>query len=330
MNFSDLPPELRQDIWTLTFEPRILCIHMYRRIAPKCSDQNEVWEQLDDRNRMTLAVSFTCTALNPQRDENIVPNDVYQERANMLPQSKRFKLHDMDALKKLGTMSPGPTSLGPVALYVCSESRAVGTKRYEFAFKGKNIALIQGDPDARADWHRRKLGERGIWVDFERDIVFIDSIAPEDRRSNVLSPTLMYTELGWFTACAKEEAKKIKRLAVGGRWSKVPHIKRTLDLAMYKQVSRSAQSFASVTIRSFQRLRELLLDDGFKQPRTTYPQVYYPEVQYGIEEDRQQGEAKLLSWLLGDASRIERSPKPCWGSLEVRIVRGGEKEWNDL
>jgi hypothetical protein len=242
----------------------------------------------------------------------------------MLPSMKRFKAQDIEAVKKLGTMSPGPTSLGPVSLYVCRESRAVARKRYEFAFKGVNICLPRGS-DARKDWIQKRLSQRGIWVDFKRDIVFIDSIAPEDRRKDVLCPTLMFTELGWFAACAKEEVEKITRLAIGGRWSKVPHIKRTLGLVSYNHIPPPAHPLVPSAVKPFRKLRELLLDDGFFLPRRMRTSSSY----FGIEGDRRPAEAEILNWLCGYV-RAKCIPNSFWVSLEVRIVRGMEFEWNEL
>jgi len=278
---------------------------------------------MDDNNRKTLAISFTCTALSPQSDQNIVPDDEYQERANALPKMKRFMVQGSEAAKKLGTMSPGRTSSGPVSLYVCSESRAIARRKYEFAFKGVDIGLPHGD--ARKDWERRKLGERGIWVDFERDVVFVDSITPEDRRTDVLYPTLHLTELTWFALCAEKEAKKITRLAVGGHWSKVSHVKRTLHLTHYWQGSPRSHLCKPYAITSFHNLKELFLDDRFSLPRNKNTVV-----DTGIVGDRQEVEAEILSWLRRHGSSAECPPGGFWKALEVRIVRGRKHEWDEL
>jgi hypothetical protein len=169
MSFSSLPTEIRQYIWGLTFEPRILCIHINRRIAPKYRGKNGRGQQIDDDTRKTLAISFTCTALIPSSGEKVTPDDVFETRAEAIPQMTR------EVVKKMGITSPGPTSLGPAQLYVCSESRAVAMKRYQLAFNGVDIDLKPGD--VREDWYQRKLEQRGIWVDFDNDIIFVDEVA---------------------------------------------------------------------------------------------------------------------------------------------------------
>jgi hypothetical protein len=129
----------------------------------------------------------------------------------------------------LRTMSPGPTSLGPVQLYICGESRAVAMKKYKLAFQGVDVdeAIDIETQDlgedanlrrkaAREWWYQRKLWETRIWVDFGNDVILVDTIS---RRPDVPRNSVS-TSLGYLTEYAGEDMKKITRLAIGGKWER--------------------------------------------------------------------------------------------------------------
>jgi hypothetical protein len=69
------------------------------------------------------------------------------------------------------------------------------------------IILIPGDRRFERAWSKARHGEKRIWVDFERDVVFIWSASEQ---------------LEEFACYVPEEAGKIRQLRIGGVWV-TPH-----------------------------------------------------------------------------------------------------------
>ena len=93
-------------------------------------------------------------------------------------------------------------------LEVCSESRRVALRRYEGAFAGRNVAL---EPVDGEEWDRKGFGEERLWVDFERDVLFVDAVS----RARLYSKCAPLDPLGLLRRYALGEARKIRILALG-------------------------------------------------------------------------------------------------------------------
>jgi hypothetical protein len=208
-SFSSLPLELRYKIWLLTLQPRVLYLHIHQRIEPPPYDGDD----FIDGPRKTVSVSFTAqVAMLP-----LLPSEVFEKYANYVAPDpttldvdrSNEKIYDLHYANVVATRPLSiKNSRGPVALEVCRESREVAMKRYELAFAGTNRAL---EPTEEQEWNKKGFSEKRIWVDFERDIIFIDAIW-RDRKYSKCAP---HNPLGLLRRYAREDAKKIRRLALG-------------------------------------------------------------------------------------------------------------------
>ncbi|CZR62142.1 uncharacterized protein PAC_12039 [Phialocephala subalpina] len=322
-SFSSLPPEIRQEIWLLSFEPRVLCLHMHQRIAPRQSDYDP--HQLDYNSRIVLAVSFTCTALGSRSVQT--PDDIFAERSKAIPQVPTTYI------KEMHTKSPGPTSLGTVQLYVCRESRAVAMRRYELAFGGtikKEFQRVKQNLDPRQkvaleDWESRKLWEKRIWVDFDNDIILME-LVPRRRDMPVPAPTM--TTLWSLNIYAREEVRKIRRLAIGGNWLHEGAIWREMGpVFAFVGTTPPKRGRNPNCIEAFKKLRELVVDDSFQIPKATA--VIRVETMTAGQRignnaigQREVVRDKVQSWI---GSLNDR--KPIWRQVPgVKVVRWDE--WN--
>jgi hypothetical protein len=119
----------------------------------------------------------------------------------------------------MGSLTCGPSALGPVALYVCQESREIALQRYELAFGGVDVDLDGSQKqywenrrqEDKAEWDRLCLFHKRIWVDFMKDIIFVDG----HHRTELYSKCSRREPLTLLRMYAPEEASKIKRLAIG-------------------------------------------------------------------------------------------------------------------
>lgn len=216
-SFSSLPAELRQKVWLLTLQPRVLYLHIHQRIEPQPYDE----EGFIDGFRKTVSVSFTAQlAKLPQ-----MPLEAFKEYTDYVAPDP--KVHFDSKINRLSykmsynllsdnIVATRPWSMrnsrGPVALEVCRESREVALKRYELAFAGENLAL---EPNDKKEWDKKGLGEKRIWVDFERDIIFVEAIW----RPRKYSKCAQLNPLGLLRRYAPEDSNKIQRLAIGATWN---------------------------------------------------------------------------------------------------------------
>ncbi|KUJ16966.1 uncharacterized protein LY89DRAFT_718676 [Mollisia scopiformis] len=327
--FSGLPPEIRYDIWQLSFEPRLLCLHMHRLITPEPSDHSP--SGLSKDSRKVIAVSFTCTALDSRSERT--PNDVFVEYSNISPPVS------VDFLRNMQVGPPGPTALGPVQLYVCRESRALAMRRYELAFGGTeqdNENLNPRQYAALEEWHRKKLWEKKIWVDFNSDVVLVEVIP---RRLEFPAPPLRLPQPqpGWralrcLNVYAPDEAKKIKRLAIGGKWPLESDLWRELGLIICLNTLLTSHT---MSIEFFTNMEKLLVDDSFQNPEDVQEQVQTEEqdkledpkmVEEGVQKwirDLVDCQQRRLRTDLGPERVITRPDKPVWKELPVvKVVHG--------
>jgi hypothetical protein len=174
---------------------------------------------------------------------------------------------------------------GPAALFVCHESRQLALQRYQPAFSSVTVEVhnaffsppypgrwtIRKLEDTRR-WKDRKFGKKQFWIDFERDIVVVDTMKRmgEDNPYYLFVP--LHYPLGMIRTFAAEDGQKIKRLAIGGgrtpttgdmidAWCRGPLCHHS-DTLMGRQVDIGEHNWEY--LMGFQSLEELLLDDTFE------------------------------------------------------------------
>ncbi|KAF4634256.1 hypothetical protein G7Y89_g3839 [Cudoniella acicularis] len=204
--FEHLPTEIRRMIWDFSLpDPRVLNIHMH----------------IEEKSfHRCVAYSFT---------------------ASLLPTSGQLHLDDpFTEDQKHHVFEKVPK--GPTILAVCRESRDVALKRYQLAFGGGHLLPVRHL--VKKKWERMQIFEKRIWIDFERDVVFLNM-------NGVFFES--HLEQQRFTNYAGEDAKKIRRLGLGGvtTWASSGMI--TLFPQAY-EISRG--------MRAFEGLEELLIYDN--------------------------------------------------------------------
>jgi hypothetical protein len=110
---------------------------------------------------------------------------------------------------------------GPVALHVCHESRALALQRYKRAF-GRAILDVPYrffcetcyEMGNNSVWGNAQMGTPRIWVDFERDIIVVDSHRKPRLRFPDRAP---FGPLSLIRMFAKEESQQIRRLGIAAR-----------------------------------------------------------------------------------------------------------------
>ncbi|KAF4627674.1 hypothetical protein G7Y89_g10479 [Cudoniella acicularis] len=140
-SLSDLPFELRTEIWNLTFIPQIIKIESYRPAIPSSCNNSESSETENKH------VGFFGTVLSPcPSTTHTLSNDATN-----------------------GSL----TCCGPVALYVCHESRALALKRYVLTFGSTSISGSQpsaAGPISSISSLQHVLAPK-IWIDFSQDLI---------------------------------------------------------------------------------------------------------------------------------------------------------------
>jgi hypothetical protein len=144
----------------------------------------------------------------------------------------------------------------------------VALKRYTLAFGGTNTWIDPLNPDE--EWERNHLRKPNIWVDFERDTILLACI----------TAIMPHRKWGHLTGCLVNkigkkcpyEARKIRRLAIGGHWSRIPngqgghipflyletHIDRGLN-------NNLRMVFRRMRLEKFESLREFTICDAWDQ-----------------------------------------------------------------
>ncbi|KAH6666281.1 hypothetical protein B0J14DRAFT_604546 [Halenospora varia] len=227
--FGLLPPEIRDAIWDLALPgPRVLNLHMHVKDRPARPLLDT--PQVDE----IVWISFT---------------------ASLLPSLGRIKLPWSQA--KLDPFEKAPR--GPVLLEVCRESRNVALRRYELAFPGQLLLPEQSKKlrkEVKNEMDRYGMLEKRIWIDFDRDVVFLDLETGRRRhRLNYASdgPVLP----GFFKELVKYgsyEVNKIRRLAITSMGGWLPD-----------QPPRSEWYFSMLELMSFASLQEFLLYDDVEE-----------------------------------------------------------------
>jgi hypothetical protein len=264
-SFSSLPLELRQKIWLLTLQPRVLYLHIHQRLEPPRYDE----DGFIDGFRKIVSLSYTAQVATL----SLLPSEAFSEYASFVAPDPTIldvdlgndgRYHERYA----NVLATRPFSIknsrGPVALEVSSESREWAMRRYELAFAGTNLGL---EPKDREEWDRKGFGEKRIWVDFEQDIIFVDAMW----RVRKYSKCAPLNPLGLLREYAPEESKKTHRLALGTSWASGIGGSEIMK-ALHGSKVPKGENGQSLEGRwewfwGFNNVEELLVNDFFKRQR---------------------------------------------------------------
>ena len=265
--FSSLPAELRQKIWLLTLQPRVLYLNIHMCVAYPAWDEDG--EILGGFNRL-VSVSFSSKTAKISQ----LPRSAFEEYSKYVDH-KSFNLDSTSNqattyLRNNSMVAAKPWSVknsrGPVALEVCSESRGVALKRYEFAFGG---VFLSPESEDKEEWDRTRLGGKRIWVDFKQDIIFIDTIY----RPRIHARCPPQNPLGILRRYAPEDSNRIRRLALGSTWDFSPTGGGELmGVLRGRQISARGVPVwrrKAEWLLDFDDVVELLVDDRFKDHEGT-------------------------------------------------------------
>ncbi|KAF4635274.1 hypothetical protein G7Y89_g2826 [Cudoniella acicularis] len=254
--FHSLPYELRELIWLATLTPRLIYLHPHKRHI--LTDYDPAVRCTPESRHRVLSVRFNHSVHIPGEIPATKfkayssfaipdPNKIWEE-GQKPSQEEQAKFMVMRPLKY-------ENAKPPPALYVCSESREVAIRKgYVLAFKGSDRHLEGEDKEY---WERNFLGDKGVWVDFERDMIMLDvSLEPDPHpRCESLRP------LRLLKSYARRDTKRVKRLALGG------HIGTALKAMKGKRiVTMSSAIDRQGWLRSLglKSLEEVWVDDDFK------------------------------------------------------------------
>jgi 2EXR family len=348
-SFAELPPEIRHQIWSETMEPRILCLNINQHVSPATRDSND---RIDSAPR-TLSIAFDCSVV-PASPSNVF--DEYRTRLKRLmgptPSTKKYEEYNEYAERHAQLavvdcsghiLSEGKKVLQPMALYICQESRALALQRYQRAF-GK-ITFRAGIEFFWNPFYSREnttirdqavIGEPKIYIDFQRDIIVVDSSwemdyfdqwfrFPQQAPFNLLSLIRIFL---------KEESKNIQRLGVAARDSS----SRDQVIGLLKGCNLSSRvvdwngtatrytEYTEEWLFGFDTLKELILDDiptagNYRRP---IPPPYPPGVAL-LGQPLMTLDEELLHYMgrssATDPSLAEHPPK-------IRLVR--TYDWSDF
>lgn len=174
-SFASLPYELRQIIWTETFEPQTLTIEAHF---------NKAYTKRRRTNRISTWGNY-CTY------------------------TAKLGVHPNRAIRKRGTkgyvpvLSPEAKALlppAPAALHVCRDSRAIAMRDYRLAFRGSTNCLR--DQKFMKEWIEGGHNQGRIWVDYKRDSIFFCDLSDKG-----------FDHKNMFFGFPDEEAVRVKTLA---------------------------------------------------------------------------------------------------------------------
>ncbi|KAF4617082.1 hypothetical protein G7Y89_g15067 [Cudoniella acicularis] len=245
LTFSDLPTEIREQIWNLSFEPRILCLHAHEHhisVSPTADN----WDPPS-----LAAMSFTCSVASATSSHPAMsPVQVFKDYTAQCG-------HRRNGLSQPGHLPSSPIPLGPPQLYICHESRELAKKKYTLFFPGIDFGL-RLNPSIHTEWKEKSLSLPKVWVDFSIDSIFID--AGQSPYLNQYNPTLKVIRKEY-----PREAAQIRRLGIVGRIKEiamlvkggwVPHDCTGTDRFPYEFPSRPEYWVG------MEGLEELVLVDG--------------------------------------------------------------------
>ena len=281
-------------------QPRVLYLHIHQRLEPPYSDE----EGFIDGFRKTVSLSFTAQVATLRT----LPSEVFRDYASFVapdPTTLNVDLgNDANYHERYAkVLATRPWSVrnsrGPVALEVCSESRDWAMKRYKLVFAGTDMGLESKDIE---QWDRKGFGEKRIWVDFERDTIFVDAMW----RVRKYSKYAPLNPLGLLRKYAPAESKEIQKLALGTSWASGLGGSEIMEALHGSQIPKGDD--IPSWFWGFENVKELLVDDHFKGSHHV-------------------SESSLLSFLEDEETvseeilEVMREDCPEW-TAEVKVVRG--------
>ncbi|TAQ85956.1 hypothetical protein B7494_g5723 [Chlorociboria aeruginascens] len=198
-SFNNLPTELREYIWELTFTPRTIQVQIHVRPTSGNPLPSATLPCYAGQVLKTACVVFTFhSGLKETPPRYGAPTSRQAHNPGWYTRMKK------------------PVPHGPAALRVCYESRQVALRHYEQAFGG---VKLQSDDDVAFTkaWKEGEYEDRKIWINFEIDEVFLDV----ERLRWSLNSHLMRLRvkaLWLLSRFAREEVKKIRRLGITKIW----------------------------------------------------------------------------------------------------------------
>lgn len=207
-------------------------------------------------------------------------------------------------------------------------------QRYELAFGGVDIDLdgtqkqdweIRRAED-KEEWDRLQLSQPRIWVDFTRDIIFIDGHFRFElyRKCSPREPLFL------IRTYAKDDAAKIRRLAIGAVSGKGQHpyaneiMKVMVGSRVYGPRMPAPGEVRNEYLYGFDSVEELLFDDtvGANDRDANYP-MWRRNMRPRLPWNEQ-----ATKWNILESLRNEREKGPYKGDVKrLEFVRG--REWNE-
>ncbi|CZR66479.1 uncharacterized protein PAC_16380 [Phialocephala subalpina] len=304
--FETLPYEIREQIWLETLVPRLIYIHPHRRIAPPFYDPQS--DEILDSKRHTISVRFNCSL----HSQSATPAQAFADYASFAaPNLPKVDRMDGDSLTFDDILAKQPLTYKstdpPAALYVCQESRAIALRRgYVLAFKGVDLRLEAED---RKYWQKNHLGDKGVWIDFEHDLIMLDALY----RPWMYSKCAPHEPLVLLHKFAPGDVKRIKRLALGGNPGGILRALRGNCIPVsHGQRWRTAwQWWVGM---GFDNLEEIWIDDEFEDKR---------DEQWDGWHSQKDAEAQYHNVLGLGKSKLPNCTSPV---PQVKVFRG--EEWH--
>jgi len=179
-SFSSLPFELRQMIWALTFEPRVLTVEAHTSEAYTIVRRKE--SKGHARSRPTRVTTWARCC-------------IFTAKLGIHPSNNDRKHRNWGWKPAIRQEAQALLPPGPVALHVCRDSRAIALQRYRPAFRG-SISYIR-DPRFVEDWIEKGYDQTRIWVDYKQDTIYFYDSSTDNN----------------FSGFPDEEAEKVEMLA---------------------------------------------------------------------------------------------------------------------
>lgn len=259
--FHSLPFEIREQIWMETLTPRLIYLHPSKRHI--LTDYDPTKRCTEDSRHCVVSVRFNHSVHTP----GVLPGDEFRSYSSFaLPEPSTIWEEDLPSQGEQAKFMVGRplqyrSADPPAALYVCSESRRAAIRKgYVLAFRGKNLHLEGEDKEY---WEKNNLSEKGVWVDFERDMIMVDvSLNPDPHpRCESLRP------LRLMKSYARRDTRRVKRIALGGPMSKILKAMRGKHVRIPQRPEMAQYGWRQGWMRSigFKALEEIWVDDEFSQ-----------------------------------------------------------------
>ena len=306
-SFSSLPFELREQIWLYTLPPRLIYVHLHE-VFPLAHDDAELQEEQDspslDYVPRTAPVIFNLSIYS----QGTTPAEAFALYAKETIVSLEIKrtLHpestsDVWDLNDYKFKIPAP----PAALVVCKESRQIAIRQgYVLAFRPVNLKM-KGN----------KTEEKGIWVDFERDMIMFNTIP---RHESTYPRTELHDLLRLLMAAIPDDVARIRSLGLRGDLISVLETLRACGESVTNGESSEWHRFSG-----YRSLKHIWVDDEF---HFDSHERYRPQSQTGTPSPLFKGNEQAVEDFL--KARMIRndmyanSPVWPWGIPSFTVVRG--------